>query len=81
MVFYEGAYPDFREDGMSLHISLWEKYTAIREDSVYKLQNVEMYDQIFSKLCSGEGNSMVGAMRLDCGAVHANHSVIKVAKR
>ena len=55
MVFYEGAYPDFREDGMSLHISLWEKYTAIREDSVYKLQNVGIYDQFFSKSCSGEG--------------------------
>ena len=55
MVFCEGTFLDFREDDMSLHTPLFEKYAPIREDSVYKLQNVGIYDQFFSKSCSGEG--------------------------
>ena len=42
MMFWKGTYPEFCEDSMSLHISLLEKYAAIREDSVYKLHNVGM---------------------------------------
>ena len=81
MVFYEGPFPDFCEDDMSLHFPLFEKYTAIREDSVYKIQNVGMYYQISVNRVQVKGDSIVGAMRLDFGTACVNYSVIKVAKR